>query len=110
MRVLTCAPSDDLRRLRHLVSAAIERLRTTLQLPPGDPATAGEVACAALSALSTVLFVGGDNAGPRVPTGLVEDQLRQITGLLGLPFEAAAAPAGAVLPGNLPPEPTSVAP
>lgn len=95
MRVLTCAPSDDLRRLRHLVAAAIERLRA-LPLPPGDPAAAGEIACIALGALSTALFVGAEGSTARLPLALVEDELGRIAALLGLPWDtpvqSAAAP------------------
>lgn len=90
MRVLTCAPSDDLRRLRRTVAAAIERLRA-LDLSTGDAATAREVACIALGALSTALFVGGDSAGPRVPAALIESEIRQVADLLGFGTESRAA-------------------
>lgn len=92
MRVLTCAPRDDLRPVRQLVAAAIERLHA-LDLPPGDPAAAGEVACHALSALSTMLFVSGDTASPRVPAALVEDEISRIADLLALPRHAGTAAA-----------------
>jgi len=111
MRALTCAPADDLRRLRHTVAVAIERLRA-LDLTPGDPATAGEVACTALSALSTALFVGGDTAGPCVPAALVEDEIHRICDLLGLGAGTAADhPSACVcLSGALPAERTTVSP
>jgi hypothetical protein len=110
MRVLTSPPADDPRRLRHTVAAAIERLRA-LNLAPGDAATAGEVACTALGALSTALFVGGDSAGPRVPASLVEDEIRRVAVLLGLDPQAAGQPSACVcLSDGLPPEPSTVAP
>ena len=90
MRALTSAPSDDLRRLRRTVAAAIERLRA-LDLPTGDAATAREVACAALGALSTALFMGGDSAGLRVPAALVENEIRQVADLLGIGTETGPA-------------------
>ena len=109
MRALTSTPADDLRRLRHTVATAIERLRA-LELAPGDAATAREVACTALGALSTTLFVGGDTTGPQVPPSLVEDDIRQIAELLDL--EPARTPHGQstclCLTSGLPPEPTTV--
>jgi hypothetical protein len=110
MRALTISLADPLRRLRHTVATATERLRA-LDLPAGDADTARQVACIALSALSTTLFVGGDTTSPRVPADLVADEIHQIAGLLDIALDAVPDESACVcLSRVLPPDRGSVSP
>jgi len=92
----TTTPVDPLRRLRHTMAAAVERLRA-LELPDGEAETARAVGCAALGLLSTVLFVSGTEVSSRVPAELVEDEIRKIAEMLSL-VEPAQPALGAVQP------------